>query len=83
MRYEKHRDSPLWKALARAVEALEKNSDVVIQTDRDHVIGYLAECMIRSISTSENRSKTERSMSTKSKRIIDASGKNKKQKYET
>jgi hypothetical protein len=40
--YSEFRGTKTWQALSRAITALERNRDVVLQTKKEYVIGYLA-----------------------------------------
>lgn len=39
--YNEYKDTPLWKALAKALEDLQATREIKIDTAPDYVIGYL------------------------------------------
>lgn len=41
--YIEFENTPLWKAIDRAVAELERNQDVQLRTTREHFIGYLCQ----------------------------------------
>jgi hypothetical protein len=41
--YEKYRGSVLWNVLQKSLVELAENQDLIITTDLDYVVGYLAE----------------------------------------
>jgi hypothetical protein len=40
--YSQHQGTKTWRVLLRAMGDLERNGDVVLQTKKDYVVGYLA-----------------------------------------
>jgi hypothetical protein len=52
--YNEYRDTPLWRALARAVEDLQATREIRVETAPDYVIGYLyQELVAKSVVASE------------------------------
>ena len=49
--YEKHRDTPLWGAVARAVADLVENQDITEITSRDYIVGYICESLASHLPT--------------------------------
>ena len=45
MKYERHRDSRLWRIVDREIRALERNTDLVLQTPRAYVVGALCQAI--------------------------------------
>lgn len=40
--YSEFKGTKEWQVLSRAISALERNQDVVLQTKKEYVVGYLA-----------------------------------------
>lgn len=52
--YQKYAESPQWKILEKAIDNLVKNRDLIEQTSRDCIIGYL----VKSLATLERNERT-------------------------
>lgn len=44
--YEKYRDSKFWKLVDKELKTLEKNSDIILQTNRDYITGAIVKTII-------------------------------------
>ena len=48
--YSEYRGSRTWQILSRAISALEGNRDLVLQTKKEYVVGYLASKLAAEVS---------------------------------
>lgn len=43
--YDQYKKFKLWKILEKAIEDLVKNQDLVEETDRFYIVGYIMKCI--------------------------------------
>jgi hypothetical protein len=43
--YKDYEDTPIWRAVDRAISDLERNSDVALVTTREHVVGFITKAV--------------------------------------
>jgi hypothetical protein len=44
--FDKYKDTPLWRAVAAAVEELQATREIAVSTAPDYVVGYLCERLV-------------------------------------
>ncbi|PTX94220.1 hypothetical protein DB354_10670 [Opitutus sp. ER46] len=65
--YERLRSDLLWPAVDKAIKNLVANGDLIEQTDRDHIVGYLVKVLRASVG-SVPKKKTGKGLSRRSSR---------------
>lgn len=48
-RYDIFKSDKMWTIIEKSIDKLVKNDDIVEKTDRDHIVGYIVENIIKGI----------------------------------
>ncbi len=67
--YSEYRGTKTWQTLSRAISALERNQDLVLQTKKEYVVGYLASKLpkAKTSSSKPKKSRSSRQRTTRGK----------------
>ena len=49
MIYEKYKKEKEWKIIEKSIKDLIKNKDIILQTDLDHIVGYILKNMSKNV----------------------------------
>ena len=47
--YQDYESIPAWKILGQAIEELERNKDLIIQTDKRYIIGFILKEFVKNV----------------------------------